>query len=118
MANTVIQWSGVQQMQTNCGVYNDKVVEAVHAVLNYFQPLFEEYSKQNARWTDRTGNARQGLNSDVVDLAEAVVMLYLAHGMDYGLWLEVRWSGRYAIIWPTIQAHLNEIANMLRGILG
>ena len=37
---------------------------------------------------------------------ESVPMVYhrltVYHTMPYGLWLEVRWSGRYAIIGPTM----------------
>ncbi len=116
MAQATIRWTGVAQMQTNCTVYADKVNDAIHAVANYFKPVLETDAKQNAPWTDRTGNARQALYSDVMDLAQDVVMLFLAHGMNYGLFLEVRWSAKYAVIWPTIRANLNDIAAMLQGM--
>jgi hypothetical protein len=116
--SATVQWRGVPQMQANCGVYAGKVVQAVTAVLEHFQPIFEQYSKTNATWTDRTGNARQGLYTDVQELARDVVGLFLAHGMQYGIFLESRFSGRYQILWPTIQAHLQQISNMLRGIFG
>ncbi len=116
MAKSGIVWRGQVEMGRNCTVYGNKVIEAVNAVLNYFQPIFEEYAKTNASWTDRTGNARQTLHAEVQQLSKDAVALYLAHGMDYGIWLEVRWGGRFAIIWPTIQAHLQDIFNMLQGI--
>jgi hypothetical protein len=116
--SATVRWTGVPQMQANCGVYAGKVMQAVTAVLEYFKPIFETYAKQNAPWTDRSANARQTLYADVQALAREVVGLFLAHGMDYGLWLEVRWSGKFSIIWPTIQAHLNQITTMLRGIFG
>jgi hypothetical protein len=58
--------------------------------------------KSNAKWTDRTGNARQGLNADVqVSTNNVAIVLY--HTVPYGVFLEVRWGGRYAIILPAMQ---------------
>lgn len=66
--------------------------------------------RENAPWTDRTGNARAGLKA--VHESEPMVehRLVLLHSMPYGIWLEVRWSGRYAIIGPTMQVASRELA--------
>ena len=40
-------------------------------------------------------------------------MIVLAHTVFYGKYLELRWGGRYAIIFPTIHRHLNNIRNQL-----
>ena len=109
-----VTWTGVEDMQRNMEVYAGQVLEAILAVAEYFEPVLESYAKHNAPWTDRTGNARQTLNTVTEALAEEIVALYLQHGMDYGKWLEIRWAGRYAIIWATIEAHLDEIGSMLR----
>lgn len=113
-----VVWRGAVEMGQNCTVYGDRVLAAVQAVADYFAPVFESYAKQNAPWTDRTGNARQALYAEVEQLSKDAVALYLAHGMAYGQYLEARWGGRYAIIWPTIQAHLQAISQMLQGIFG
>jgi len=54
----------------------------------------EEWAKANAPWQDRTGAARTCLNASV----EGVGSIVLAHGVDYGLWLEIANGGRFAII--------------------
>lgn len=61
----------------------------------------ETYAKQNARWKDRTGDARRRMKGD----SEAVAggyKLSLAHGVNYGIWLELAMERRYAIIEETI----------------
>ncbi len=116
MAN--MEWTGVEQMVARMQVYADKVQSAVLSVATYFQPVIEAYAKQNASWEDQTGNARQTLHSFVKELSKDTVELYLAHGVDYGIYLEVAHAGKYAIIYPTLQAHLQDIANMLKGIFG
>jgi hypothetical protein len=113
-----VQWRGAVEMGNNCTIYGNKVIEAVRQVAEYFAPVFETYAKQNAPWTDRTGNARQSLHAWTEQLSKDAVALYLSHGVFYGQFLEYKYSGRYAIIWPTIQAHLDAIMRMLRGIFG
>jgi len=68
----------------------------------------EDYAKDNAPWTDRTGDARAGLTAEVSRDGDAIVM-ELYHTVDYGLWLEVIQNGEYAIIMPTLEAMAPEI---------
>lgn len=63
----------------------------------------EGYAKDNAPWEDRTGDARAGLSTKVEN-DDGLITLTLFHTVDYGLWLEVIQSGRFAIIMPTLEA--------------
>jgi hypothetical protein len=113
-----VTWEGEQDVLRRMSEYENKVYGAIREVADYFQPIIEAYAKQNASWTDRSGNARQALHSFVEDVSKEAVALYIAHGMDYGIWLEVRWAGKYAILLPTLEAHYGEIGKMLKGIFG
>ena len=66
-------------------------------------PEVENYMKLNAPWTDQTGNARNGLAARAYEDGDEIGIV-LFHQVDYGIWLETRWSGRYAIINPTIDS--------------
>lgn len=129
-----VQWSGLDEMLANMAEHADNVTTAVRQIAEYFAPLLEAAAKQGAPWTDRSSNARQTLAGYVGDsppedpaypdagqypseeLADEIVTLYLSHGMQYGRFLEMRWAGRYAIIWPTIEEHLPQINQMLREV--
>jgi hypothetical protein len=76
----------------------------------------EAYAKINAGWTDRTGNARQGLAS-VGSSAPGHHEIVLYHSVPYGIWLEVRFAGKYAIIRPTIEHEAPEYFDTARGLL-
>lgn len=115
---TKVEWSGVDDMIRRMQDYTRKVQYALVQVANYWKAVFETYAKQNAPWTDRTGNARQTLHGWVNELANDTVELYLSHGVEYGVHLEVMGAGKYSIVWPTIQAHLEAIRRMLQGIFG
>lgn len=62
------------------------------------------YAKANAPWTDRTGDARRGLNVSVDGDGNTITM-QLFHTVDYGLWLEVIQNGAFAIIMPTLEGY-------------
>lgn len=61
----------------------------------------ETWAKQNAPWTDRTGDARERLHATVEETGP-IGTIVLAHGVEYGLQLEIRNGGAYAIIAPAI----------------
>lgn len=61
----------------------------------------EAWMRTNAKWTDRTGNARNGLRGTSRVSTNKVAVVF-SHSVPYGIWLEVRWDGRYAIIEPAV----------------
>lgn len=62
----------------------------------------QNYAKEHRKWTDRTGHARQRLTG-YVGKSEKGYKIYLAHGVDYGLWLELAHEKRFSIIPQTIE---------------
>lgn len=64
---------------------------------------FENYAKANRPWTDRTGHARQRLHG-YVEQSLSKVRVGVAHGVDYGVYLEYAHEQRFAILWKTVQA--------------
>lgn len=70
--------------------------------------VLQNYARDHAPWTDRTGHARQRLTGSQMRVTKGY-QLKLAHGVDYGIWLELAHEKRFAIIQPTILAKSNEI---------
>lgn len=56
----------------------------VLAIAQRRAPEVQNWLRDNAPWTDRTGNLRQALFTDVENLAEECT-LYLSHGLSYGV---------------------------------
>ena len=69
--------------------------------MRYHATRARGYARKNAPWTDRSTNARNGLFAEASS-AGSMHRITVGHTVPYGIWLEVRWSGRYAIIRPTI----------------
>jgi hypothetical protein len=80
---------------------HETTMRAAELTARYKAPAVENYMKTNAPWTDQTGNARNGLFARPYRDGDEVGIV-LGHSVFYGIFLEVRFSGRYAIIQPTI----------------
>ncbi|MDI6872276.1 MAG: hypothetical protein QME79_13190 [Bacillota bacterium] len=101
--------------------YVERKKAGMYALLSNWAGQLEGYAKENAAWTDRTGHARQGLHAGVEARRAGGLVLYLSHGVEYGTYLEVAckpkaererlWGqpGPYAIVDPTMDAHLSRI---------
>lgn len=87
--------------------FDAKSVMAFRAYAETVAKSFESYAKENRPWTDRTGRARQGL-SGYVETINNGFRVYLAHTVDYGIWLEMAHEKRYAILEPTIRLNGRE----------
>ena len=61
----------------------------------------ETHAKSNKPWVDRTGRAKQSLNSSWKWVGD-VARVELSHGVHYGIYLEFCNERKYSIIRPTI----------------
>lgn len=76
----------------------------------------EDYMKANAPWDDQTGDARDGLGAEAhTEGFHHYIELF--HSVDYGIWLEVKWSGQWAIIVPTMEAMGPHVVANLNGLI-
>lgn len=81
-----------------------------------FAEELQEYAQKNAPWDNRTGDARAGLDTEV-EATDRLLSVSLFHTVDYGIWLEIRWNGRYAIIIPSVEKKGSELLERWEGIL-
>jgi len=70
-------------------------------LVEYEAAQIENQSKQNAPWTDRTGNARNTIYAFVEQNGKNLELLH-GIGVEYGKYLETSNQGKFRIIKPTI----------------
>lgn len=85
------------------GVAEESIPGGLLSGMHRLAAAMEEYAKARAPWQNRTGKARGGLYGYADKIDDGTFIAGVAHGpdVDYGIWLEMRWNGRYAIIGPT-----------------
>lgn len=77
----------------------------------------EAKMKINRPWTDRTNMAKTTLNAKVSQLNSNTIRITLAHGVDYGIWLELANEKNYAIIGPTVREEGPKIVQDLGNLM-
>lgn len=90
----------MKEIRANLGQFDRRANDAIARVFQYQESVSESKMRGGASWTDRTGNARNSLNSKA-EQRDTVHTLTLAHGVSYGIFLETMQHGRYGIIVPT-----------------
>lgn len=90
-------------LTTNMSSVPKKLERLIVAAVEYHATRGEAYMRINAKWKDRTSNARNSLNTSTIHSGSSHSIVF-AHGMPYGIWLEVRFAGRYAIIGRSVNA--------------
>lgn len=116
MARSGIVWES-DTLTPGLKEFHDKFEDRLTTFTAYQADKVQSYARTNAPWTDRTGNARGGLFAKAHSNAgNHTIVLY--HTVPYGIWLEVRFSGRFAVIRPTIQKEGRRIMADLRTFMG
>lgn len=96
--------------------YTQAIFQSGRHIAHQQAAEMEEYARSNAPWTDRTGAARQGLTATVEETGP-IGTIVLSHGVSYGLWLEIRFGGRNAIIAPTIDLFGPRVMRSLQNMI-
>lgn len=73
--------------------------------------------KVNRPWTDRTNMAKTLLTCRVSQPSSTIVRFTLAHGVDYGIWLELAHDKNWAIIAPTIREEGPRVVEDLKDLM-
>lgn len=82
--------------------FQSKFDAAVTLLCENGSQKMEKYAKENRPWKDRTGSARQRLKGSWNKTNDGYVVK-IAHGVNYGVWLEFANERKYAILLPTVE---------------
>ena len=98
---------------------NQRVPAALYALGEHYARRGEAEMKPKsaARWKDFTSHARQGLFGAVRQAVMAIFVRF-AHTMDYGVFLELANSGKYAVLKPTVERLAPEFVADAKRLVG
>lgn len=107
--------------QSNLNKNLDKMSTKLGAVVLMYAATkaseLQSKMKLNRPWTDRTNMAKTMLNAKVSQPDKNTVRITLAHGVEYGIWLELANEKNYAIIAPTVREEGPRIVEDLNGLM-
>lgn len=92
------------------------VDKQIDTIFDYNALWGTAWMKLNAPWTDDTGAARASLTALALNHGSQHEIL-LAHGVKYGIWLEVANSGRFQILSPAMRAIGANVMKSMEGLI-
>ena len=91
----------ISDMEAKLEMMGTRVDAAVKVFAEQGATKMRSHAQSHAIWVDRTGSARQRLNAYVSAINQGY-RITLAHGVEYGIWLELAHEKHYSIIPQTI----------------
>lgn len=93
-----------------------KTRASLEILANSAAKAMETYAKNTARWTDRTGNARQRLKGST-RWDQTALIAAISHNVDYGMWLELCHEKKYAILEEALNSQAQNLLEAYRRFL-
>ncbi len=94
--------TGLTEYQARLRALPTAVQAEVLAALKPWEQDVTAMMATNAPWTDRTGAARRNLHAWTMPNGMRI-LFYVAHGVPYGIFLELSHQGRFAVLWSTLR---------------
>lgn len=85
-----------------------KAVTFIKMVAQNGAQKMENYAKVHRRWKDRTTHARQRLTG-YTEVSGERIRICIAHGVEYGIYLELAHGKKYAILQEAVNSQAEEI---------
>lgn len=102
-----------QMVRNNLETYKQQAFRRAFTGAQILAAQNENRAKSQAKWKDRTGQARQTITGSF-ETDGNVMTIALAIGADHGIFLEKANGGNYAIIWPTILEQRQQLIDIGR----
>lgn len=91
-----------------------RMLAGIKVIGNTTAGKMQDYAKSNHPWENRTHTAEARLRGKS-ELKGTELSISIAHGVDYGVWLETRedFQGRYQILEKARDSQIEEFKRML-----
>lgn len=108
-ASARIEWApGPETIAEAIGEWVEEGRQRLSGELEGVGSDMRAYAQVAHPWTNRTGQAEAELDYQLED-GGSTVTLTIYQGAPHGIWLEVRWGGRWGILPETIQQGYGQV---------
>jgi len=105
-----------RKLKKNVRRFDSNLKRAIAATVDRQAMVTTTWMKTNARWTDRTGAARTGIQATALH-GPSYEEILMAYSVNYGIWLEVANDRQYAIILPAMRVMGDELMRSLEHVI-
>jgi hypothetical protein len=110
--------NGLELLLGNLDKMQARWEQGIDAAAEEIAHLLEAYAKSNHLWTPRTGNTDNSTKGTVAERTREYVLVVLSAGMEYDVFLETARQGKWAWLWPAVEANRENILKILARHLG
>lgn len=96
-----VAWQGLDTVSSNLFELGERVDKAREDAMEKLKDEMVAWAQANHEWDNRTTDAEKGLRGFVVN-GPGRSVIWLGHGVPYGIWLEIMQGGRFGVLAPTI----------------
>jgi len=107
---------GLDQVQQNLDRYYTGALRRAATAMEEIAAILEGYAKSSHPWTEDTGNTAKSIRGFISEVTPKIIRVTLSAGMEYDVFLELAREGKWAWLWPAIEANLDTIKRKLEGI--
>ncbi len=90
----------------------EKLNESLQTVADFAAADFKNYAKANAPWVDRSGMLRRSIDS-ATSFEKGILEIALYDQEDYGVYLELGFEKKYAILLPTVELLATDVLSTI-----
>lgn len=111
---------GIQTVKKNISEIFERRIAALYALCLYFAAkALQEFiylQTSNNFWINRTGQAKDRVFADAFRESDSVVGWFLAHGVQYGVYIELANDRKHEALRPTVERLLPEFLESVKKI--
>jgi hypothetical protein len=108
--------AGLNQVLANLKRWEQQKKAGCTGVARVTAANMQNYARENRRWQDQTGNARAGLHGGSF-WGNYFLFAYIAHAVEYGVYLELANSGNFSILEETANKFKDEFYKSIEIIM-
>lgn len=96
-----IAWQGLDVLSEAIYKRGKAIKKGADEAADQLKDEMVSWMQTNHPWENDTGDAEKGLKGAVVK-DDTRTVIWIGHGVPYGIWLELMQNGRFAVLQPTI----------------
>lgn len=108
--------TGLDEVQRNLEKWQLEVLERARRVMEEITIHLAEYAKSNHPWEGETGGTEASVRGFVEEAGPGVITAVVTAGAGYNAFLELARSGKWAWLWPAVEANEDYIKAKLTEI--
>ena len=109
--------SGLDEVMRNLEKWQAQTLDKARRVMEEIANHLAEYAKADHPWENQTGESQGSIRGFVEEAGPGIITATLSAGAGYDVFLELAKDGRWAWLWPAVEANMDEIKRKLDSVV-